>query len=225
MRLAALFVPALALAGGVLTACTRSTEVSDAAPAAPIASTTSEASLAPSAAAPESASPPSVPSSTDAEARARAAVEALRVKDMNALAGLVDHDDGVRFSPYSSVDSSDVRLTATQVASALRDKTVRHWGAYDGSGDPIDLTFGAYYRRFIFDVDFTKGTHPPKSLGENTVNNAQEFYGADARVIELYVAPNAQGIVGKGWRTLRLVWKPKRGDYYLVGVIHAEWTI
>ena len=87
---------------------------------------------------------------------------------MTAFARLVHPDDGVRFTAYPYVDASDMKLAAAQVATAMTDKKVRTWGGYDGSGQPIKLTFADYYPRFIFDIDFTKGTAPPKDLGSNT---------------------------------------------------------
>jgi hypothetical protein len=165
------------------------------------------------------------PRGDEIDVRARTAVVALRAKDMAAFATLVDPREGVRFSPYSYVDASDVRLTAVELTTALTDKTVRHWGSFDGSGAPIDLTFAKYYARFVFDVDFTRGTKPPEDFGENTVNNAEAFYGDTARIVELYIAPHNSDAMD--WHMLRIVLKPSGVErvYYVVGIIHAEWTI
>jgi hypothetical protein len=212
----------LALAGLIAlsqSACPRPADVS-ASPAATVV-LPSPASAPPVTTGTPSADPP-LPS--DAQSRALAALEALRAKNTAALAALVDPDDGVRFSPYSYVDGSDIRIAAGKLETALRDKRVRRWGAYDGSGDPIDLTFAEYYERFVFDVDFTKGTRPPQNFTENTTDNAQEVYGPDARIVELYLEPHDSSIDGLDWRMLRLVMKRRRGVYYVVGIVHTEWT-
>jgi hypothetical protein len=170
------------------------------------------------------AKPPPAPTADAARARALEVVAALKAKDMGALAALVDPDEGVRFTPYSYVDAqADVLLHADELRRAANDPTVRRWGSFDGSGTPIDMTFAQYYARFVFDVDFTKATDRPVDFGENTQDNAAEVYGPSARIVELYW-PGDQN-AGMDWRALRVVLEPKKGVYYVVGIVHAEWTI
>jgi hypothetical protein len=158
--------------------------------------------------------------------RAAAFVDALHAKDMRALAALVHPDRGLRFSPYSYVDMHDVRLTRAQIAVAMTDPAVRHWGDYDGSGEPIDLTFAQYQSRFVWDADFTKAHPQPSDFAENTIDNAKDFYAPDGIVVAYYLDGNPARD-GMDWRALRLVMAPKDGDYYVEGIIHAdaEWTI
>ena len=173
----------------------------------------------------DASSPEPAPAPPQVTKRAAAVLEAIRTKDMRALAELVHPERGVRFSAYSYVDIHDIRLTRAQVAAAMSDATVRHWGDFDGSGEPIDLTFARYQAHFVWDADFTKGHARPADFGENTIDNAKDFYAPDGIVVEYYLDGRDPRFGGMDWRALRLVMAPKDGDYYLVGVIHAEWTI
>ncbi len=97
------------------------------------------ASLPETAAAPDvddavDASPPSPPSSppTSPEVaarlrdRARAVLSALAARDVNALAAMANPARGVRFSPYSYVDTeADVVLSPAELRGALRRAQVR----------------------------------------------------------------------------------------------------
>ena len=152
----------------------------------------------------------------------------MRAKDMSALASFVHPDKGVRFSPYSYVDAGGVCLRPEEIRSALRDPPrdqVRSWGTYDGKGDPIRLTFADYYDRFVWDVDFTKAATRPESFAENCTDNALAFFGGEAIVVEYYVEPQTPRYEGMDWRALRIVLEPKDGVLYMVGIIHAEWTV
>jgi hypothetical protein len=152
---------------------------------------------------------------------------ALKQKDMETLSRLVHPDKGVRFSPYAFVRGEDIVAHADQVPELMRDKTVRHWGEFDGTGDPISLTFGGYFQRFIYDLDFVR----PHQIGFNTVvgrgntiNNITEFY-PDAIFIEYHFEVVDPKFDGLDWRSLRLVLEKYKGEWYLVGIVHDEWTI
>jgi hypothetical protein len=194
---------------------------------APEAAATSAS--APPDAEPASVAAPTAPEATPpaaleaASARAQAAVRALRDRDWNALAALVDPERGVRFSPYSYVDDHDVRLTAAQLITSWRDERKRRWGSFDGTGDPIDLSFAAYYRRFLYDADFARGGPRPAGFAENTSDNASERYGAGAVIVEFYLPPSEPD--GYDWRALRIALARRAETYYVVGIIHAQWTI
>jgi hypothetical protein len=169
--------------------------------------------------------PPSATVPAAVGPRAVAVLDALRTKDMRALSTLVHPDRGVRFSPFSYVDASDVLLTRAQILVAMRGPRVRRWGTYDGTGGPIVMTFAQYHARFIWDVDFTKAGARPADFGENAIDNAKDFYAPDGVVVEYYFDGGDPRFGGMDWRALRLVMAPQDGDYYLVGVVHAEWTI
>ena len=50
---------------------------------------------------------------------------------------------------------SDVIVQAADLPAMLSSKQTRHWGSFDGSGDPIDKTFEWYLANFVADKAFS----------------------------------------------------------------------
>ncbi|PZD97168.1 hypothetical protein DNH61_04585 [Paenibacillus sambharensis] len=158
---------------------------------------------------------------------AQEAILALKNKDAKALQKLAHPDKGIRFTPYAYVDlKHDVRLSREQLSHAFKDSTVYEWGAYDGTGDPIKLTFNEYYESFIFNRDYSKseqvGFNEAVMQG-NTINNIREAY-PNGVFVEYHFSKGPDGNV-MGLSSLRLVFEQLAGQWYLVGIIHDEWTI
>ncbi len=152
----------------------------------------------------------------------------IKDKDMNTLSQYIHPTKGVRFSPYFFTDTEkDQVFTADQIAGLMRSTETINWGAYDGSGEPIELTFKDYYERFVYDKDFAN----PHVIGNNvaigsgnTIDNTSKAYPT-GYFVELHFKgfdPQFQGI---DWESLRLVFEEYNDTLYLVGVIHGQWTI
>jgi hypothetical protein len=107
------------------------------------------------------------------------------------------------------------------------DETLYRWGVFDGSGEPIEMTFLDYYARFIYDADFAW----PAAVGfneivgaGNTINNLAEVY-PQAQVVEFHLPGSDPRFGGLDWRSLRLALEQVGDTWYLVAVVHDEWTI
>lgn len=162
------------------------------------------------------------------------AILSLRGHDLAELARLVHPVKGVTFSPYTYVrplqgapGEADLVFSRSQLQGLWSDPAVYHWGTFDGSGEPIDLTFREYYGRFIYDVDFAQPDVIgfDQTIGQgNTINNI-----ATAFPIALTVEYHFEGFdpqyAGMDWRSLRLVIEEYEGSWYVVGIVHDEWTI
>lgn len=162
------------------------------------------------------------------EAAAAKAVTALKERDWSALAKAAHPEKGVRMSPYVYVDTKqDVVLTREAIQQLPNDKTVRTWGAYDGSGEPIQLTFAEYYDKFLYNHDYAK---PEKSaydeaIGKgNTANNIKEVYPG-SHFVEYYFSGFDPAVKGMDWASLILVFEEKGGAWYLTGAVRNQWTI
>jgi hypothetical protein len=158
--------------------------------------------------------------------RAALVVTALKDKDMAALAGYVSPQMGIRFSPYAVVLDTHQVFTPDQLAGLLADSTVYSWGNYDGTGEPIQLTFSDYYAKFIYDEDFANA--PQMALNHRlgvstTLDNAAEFYSG-SMIVEYYFPGFDPTYEGMDWRSLRLVFMQSGSTWYLVGIIHDQWT-
>ena len=172
---------------------------------------------------------------SDAIAAAAAqAILALRDDDLQQLAGLVHPVKGVTFSPYAYVrplqgapGEADLVFSPAQLVSLQNDPTVYHWGVLDGSGEPIDLTFRQYYDRFVYDVDFAQpdviGFNQTIGQG-NSLNNIPAVY-PNAVTVEYHFTGFDPQYGGMDWRSLRLVLEEMDGVWYVVGIVHDQWTI
>lgn len=156
------------------------------------------------------------------------AIKAMKDYDLEALSKMVHPEKGVRFTPYAYVEADqDIVLTAQQIKDAGSDDKKYVWGSYDGSGEPIELTFEEYYKKFVYDADFVNAKEIAynETLGKgNSLDNSKEFY-KDAFIVEYHfpgIDPQYQGL---DWRSLRLVFEELEGSWYLVGIIHDQWTI
>jgi hypothetical protein len=159
---------------------------------------------------------------------ANGVIQAMKARDGPRLAQFVHSERGVRFSPYAYVDvERDRVLSRADVQGLWEDGKVYVWGAADGTGDPIHLTPGQYFERFVFDRDYSRataiGVNNDRAQG-NTRNNAAAVYPAAMRV-EFYFEPApGEGDPAFEWRALRLVFEREDFSWKLIAVIHDEWT-
>lgn len=179
------------------------------------------------------ASPTPKPSpSADVEAAVRArgtlAVTALRDKDFAALAALAHPAKGVRFTPYTFVLARDNVLDAAALRQGFANTRTYAWGFTDGKGDAIDWNFERYYGRYIYNKDYSRASpvlyenYPTNPRG-NKNDNTKTFY-PQARTVE-YHLPSTDPNTTLDWAGLRFVFEEQSGTWYLVGIIHDEWTI
>lgn len=160
--------------------------------------------------------------------RAQEAITALAARNMKALADLVHPSEGVRFSPYGNINiNNDVKLAADVVKTRMDSNKTYIWGAYDGSGEPIEKTFKDYFDEFVYDQDFANAEKIAKDeiIGTgNTINNIEEVY-PNTQFVEYYFSGFDPDYGGMDWVSLRLVFEQKDGTWYLVGIVHDQWTI
>ncbi len=155
-------------------------------------------------------------------------VQALKDQDMSVVSNYVDATIGVRFTPYSYVDTSnDLSFSSTAIATLMQDNTLYTWGAYDGSGDPITKTFSDYFSEFVYDEDYIS----PHIIGINTVigtgnsiNNIATVYPT-ATFVEFHFTGFDPQYSGIDWSSLILVFEPVGSDWKLIGIVHNQWTI
>lgn len=156
-------------------------------------------------------------------------INVLKNKDMNSLANYIHPEKGVRITPYSYIEpQTNLIFTAQEIIGLLDNTQVYTWGEYDGSGDPIDATFNDYYGKFIYDVDFANadiiGNNTIVGTSGNMVNNLAQVYPTESFVEFHFSGFDAQ-YAGMDWKSLRLVFEDVNGVWYLVGIIHDQWTI
>jgi hypothetical protein len=154
-------------------------------------------------------------------------IKALAEKDLEGLAALVHPSQGVRFSPYGFVREDHLVFMPGELPGLVGSDAVYTWGAYDGSGEPIDLTFDAYYQEFVYSADFANPEQMAvnERLGQgNSIDNIHEFYPGSS-FVEYHFSGFDPQYEGMDWQSFRLVFVQEGGVWCLVAVVHDEWTI
>lgn len=154
-------------------------------------------------------------------------INALADKDMAMLANFVHPERGVRFSPYAFVREEHQVFMPEELPDLVGSEEVYTWGRYDGTGEPIELTFDEYYDEFVYSADFANPEQMAvnERLGQgNTINNIGEFY-PEASFVEYHFSGFEEEYEGMDWESLRLVFVQEDGAWWLVGIVHDEWTI
>jgi len=152
----------------------------------------------------------------------------LQERNWSALSAYVHPDRGVTFTPYSTVEPENNRnFTAGQVKGLAQDQTVYTWGFEDGRGDPIRMTAEQYYERYVFDRDYTQVPEigiDQIMTGGNALENLTEAYPG-CRFVDFSFPTSDPVNDGLDWTSLKLVFCPEGDSWYLVGIVHGEWTV
>lgn len=157
--------------------------------------------------------------------RAKEVIELLQKKDIPRLCKYIHPELHLAFSPYGFIGKSNRKFDAHKLDSLWKSKQRLFWGRYDGTGKPIRLTMREYFERFVYDRDYQKVSR----VAYNTVQRSDMF----VNIFDVY----PQAIVADhlflatpefeemDWRALRLVFSEYQGKWYLVHIVHDEWTM
>lgn len=160
--------------------------------------------------------------------RAGEVLQALADQDSAALCKLVHPQRGVTFTPYSTVDpENDLCFLPDQLSKAFSSGSTYLWGFTDGKGDHINLTVSDYISRYVYNEDYQNA--PIVSIDQivasgNALENVQEVF-SDCRFVEYYFPGVKPELENFDWCALKVVLAPYQQQWYLVGLIHSEWTI
>ena len=158
---------------------------------------------------------------------AQTVAAALKEADYDRLRTHIHPDLCLRFSPYPNLQANDLTFCPDQLADLPGSSTLYTWRRYDGSGEPIELTFNEYHQRFVYDQEFMQpevvGFNQEVSSG-NAINNIPEIY-PDGMIVEYHFPGFDPQYGGMDWRSLRMVFIEEYGVWYLVALVHGEWTI
>jgi hypothetical protein len=98
------------------------------------------------------------------------------------------------------------------------------WGHTDGRGDAIQLTFADYVGQYVYDRDYLARAEVSVDRTQgarSSSGNAKVVYPA-ATLVEFY-QPNSPNMLD--WRAVRLLFEQRSGMWYLVAIVHGQWTI
>lgn len=158
---------------------------------------------------------------------ADAVILALKDKDLTKLAALIHPEKGVLFSPFAHIDQETALVFQQDELPDLTDATVRTWGIYDGSGEPIELTFAQYYDKFVYDKPFIEAESVGKDeiIGQGTtVVNLKEVF-PNSYIVDYHFSGFDDQYEGMDWESLILVLEQHEGAWYVSAIVHSQWTI
>ena len=153
-------------------------------------------------------------------------LKSIKNEQWGHFASYIHPIKGIRFSPYAYIDTN-TQIILYQNTFLRSINTVSSWGTYDGSGEEIKLTTKAYFSQFVYNADFL---YPDKMkfneiIGSgNSLNNLKEVY-TNNPFTEHYFKGFDSKYDGMDWTTLRLIFEEYNGSYFLVGIVHDQWTI
>ncbi len=135
---------------------------------------------------------------------------------------------GVRFVPFGFIDTTTSKLlTSENFLKAIDKKWTLTWGSYDGTGDLIKLPVTAYLKNFVYNADYLNAEATAfdtvMKLG-NSINNIKDIY-PNHHYLDYHFSGFDQKFEGMDWTSLRLVFEKYEGQYFLVAIIHDQWTI
>lgn len=136
-------------------------------------------------------------------------------------------NEGVLFSPYAYIDqTSSKKLTPDDFLNAIQQKKSFTWGSFDGTGDPIKLSVVDYLDKFVYNADYLNaeavGYNEVIKQG-NSINNLKDIY-PNRYFIDYHFSGFDQKYNGMDWTSLRLVFEKQNGQYFVVAIIHDQWT-
>ncbi|NQX62382.1 hypothetical protein [Paenibacillus qinlingensis] len=178
--------------------------------------------------------PPSFSTAADAkkviEARAQEVIATLKEKNISKLADLVHPKKGVQFSPYSYIQTAtDIQVQGGNLATLWASTSLTHWGTFDGSGDPIDLTFPNYWAKFVYNANFAAAPQISYNtlIGKgNMINNVFSVYPTSSYITVEYHFPGFDPqYQGMDWTSLRLVFEYTGTQWYVVAIVHDQHTM
>ncbi len=154
-------------------------------------------------------------------------VEMLRDRDLERLSGVIDPEKGLLFSPYAHIQAQTALSFQADDLPGFKDSQKRVWGSYDGSGEPIELTFLEYFEKFVYDRDFLGApevnVNKLNGTGNTPFNGLEVFPGAS--YVEFHFPGFDKQHEGMDWESLILVLLPDGQEWKLCAIVHAGWTI
>lgn len=150
----------------------------------------------------------------------------LSTGDVEQLARWAHPTKGIRFSPYAFVGDDDLTLSRAEILAAAKSNATRRWGSYDGSGEPIELSFSDYFERFVrIPKAATAKSAIDRVIGSgNTKNNLREVYPG-LHFVELHSPGVDPKYEGMDWQSVRFVLESDGRATWIVAVVHDQWTI
>ncbi len=156
------------------------------------------------------------------------AVNALESQDYSTLSKMVHKENGVRFTPFSTVNvENDVVLSWEEVRDLQGNTSLFSWGAHVGSGEVLSLSIPGYFEKIVSPIAYSKAPFiaiDSVIISGNSLENVAESY-PEGRFVDFSYRSVDPELAGQDWTSLKLVFQIYQDAWYLVGVVNSQWTI
>ena len=117
-------------------------------------------------------------------------------------------------------------FTSAQIKTLLNDTKKYIWGAYEGSGDYIELLPKEYLEKFVFDKSYetAKYAYNEKISFFGYPDDFQEKTYPNSIMTEYYFKGIDPDVGGLDWTSLRFIFELYKDNWYLVGIISNQQT-
>lgn len=152
----------------------------------------------------------------------------LKDKKLSEVAEYIHPESAMLFSPYAYVSEESYVFSKSEYLALIVSSKKYSFGVMSAEdGGDEELTFDEYFNRFVYNVDYTNAPQIAYNqfLGfGNSLNNLKEFF-PNAHFVEYYFPGFDEKYDGMDWQTLRLVFQEYEGQFYLIAIVHDQWTI
>ncbi|MCL1917886.1 MAG: hypothetical protein FWG14_06165 [Peptococcaceae bacterium] len=157
--------------------------------------------------------------------RANLTLQYIKDRDFQSLSTIVHKDKGVRFLPYAYGRFGQI-FTASQLAELKLTDMYEWWNSGYDWDVLVELSVGDYFDIFVYNRDYLNA--PLIGIDEEFVfkgfliSNIDEVFPETHRVVYQFPATEEIKI---DWDALNLIFAQENGQWMLVGVVHACWTL
>lgn len=150
----------------------------------------------------------------------------VKNRDYKRLAPFIHPQHGIRFSAHANIDTiKDRKFSVDELITLAKQNRKISWNS-GWTDDAELLNVNQYFSKYIYDVDFLNAEL--KSLNKfhsqgTELNNIKEIYPG-CNVVELFFSGFEKKYEGIDFRALRLVFKMQDKIFYLIAIVHDQWT-
>lgn len=152
----------------------------------------------------------------------------VQKQDFETFATYIHPEKGVRFTPYSTVNiERDLVFLPSELLQNVVNLSLHQWGYYFGSNEPISMTISDYFSRFVSPSNYANAPHISLDtilLSGNALENICEIY-PNNRFVDFSYRSIAPELQGADWSSLKLVFEEFENKWYLIAVVHSQWTL
>ena len=151
---------------------------------------------------------------------------AAKTRDYQKFASFIHPEKGVRFSPFSHIDTAvDKRFSGNELITLAKQKKKINWGS--GYAETEKLTADQYFAQCVYDADYlTIGKISVNKINRGgtaeMINVLDVYPGHD--IVEFFIPGKDKAAEGMDWSAVRLIFEMKDDMPYLVAVVYDHWT-